>query len=234
MLPQLRDQVGAPDDDPGLRPAEQLVARARHEVGALGERVDARTARRAASRCSCSEQPGADVEDERARPLGGDRGQVFDGRRRREADHAVVAGVDLEDRAGPFAERRPVVVARVRFVVPTSTSFAPDADMMSGIRNSPPISISSPRETSDLLAARERRKGEQERGGAVVHDERVLGSGQRDQHRLGAGARFPRARSRDRSRGPSRSGRRPGDGARAAVRQRRPPQVRVQDDARSR
>jgi hypothetical protein len=32
-------------------------------------------------------------------------------------------------------------------VVPTSTSFAPEAARMSGIRNSPPISISSPRET---------------------------------------------------------------------------------------
>ena len=31
--------VGASDDDPGLRPAEQLVARARHQVGAVGERL---------------------------------------------------------------------------------------------------------------------------------------------------------------------------------------------------
>ena len=35
---------------------------------------------------------------------------------------------------------------RVRFVVPTSTSRAPDAARISGIRNDPPISTSCPRE----------------------------------------------------------------------------------------
>jgi hypothetical protein len=35
---------------------------------------------------------------------------------------------------------------QVRFVVPTSTSRAPEAARMSGIRNEPPISISWPRE----------------------------------------------------------------------------------------
>ena len=36
-------------------------------------------------------------------------------------------------------------------MVPTSTSFAPARFMMSGIRNAPPISISSPRETGTSL-----------------------------------------------------------------------------------
>ena len=35
----------------------------------------------------------------------------------------------------------------VRLVVPTSTKRQPERDIMSGIRNEPPISISSPRET---------------------------------------------------------------------------------------
>ena len=39
MPPQPLDQVGAPDHDPGLRPAEQLVAAEADEVGAGGERV---------------------------------------------------------------------------------------------------------------------------------------------------------------------------------------------------
>ena len=39
-------------------------------------------------------------------------------------------------------------LTRVRFVVPTSTNFAPDCVITSGIRNPPPISTSSPRETA--------------------------------------------------------------------------------------
>ena len=39
-MPRARgDQVGAPDDHPGLRAAEQLVARERHERGAVGDRL---------------------------------------------------------------------------------------------------------------------------------------------------------------------------------------------------
>ena len=37
---ELRDERGVTDDDAGLRTAEQLVARERHEVGAVCERVD--------------------------------------------------------------------------------------------------------------------------------------------------------------------------------------------------
>jgi hypothetical protein len=37
---------------------------------------------------------------------------------------------------------------RVRFVAPTSTSRAPAAAMISGMRKEPPISISSPRDTT--------------------------------------------------------------------------------------
>ena len=39
----------------------------------------------------------------------------------------------------------------VRLVVPASTSFAPARTMMSGMRKAPPISISSPRETTASL-----------------------------------------------------------------------------------
>ena len=34
MPAQTLDEIGAPDDDPGLRPAEKLVAREAHEVRA--------------------------------------------------------------------------------------------------------------------------------------------------------------------------------------------------------
>ena len=50
--------------------------------------------------------------------------------------------------------------------------------MMSGMRNAPPISISSPRETIASRPLRQRVEHEQHRGGVVVDDGRVLGAGQ--------------------------------------------------------
>ena len=65
-----------------------------------------------------------------------------------EADHAVVRGVDLEQqrRLRPDGLR---VVAQVGAVgrADLAQHGAPLRSMMSGMRNSPPISISSPRET---------------------------------------------------------------------------------------
>jgi hypothetical protein len=39
VAPQSLDQVGPADDDPGLRPAEQLVPRETHQVGSGGQAV---------------------------------------------------------------------------------------------------------------------------------------------------------------------------------------------------
>ena len=50
--------------------------------------------------------------------------------------------------ARPSARGASKSAARVRFVVPTSTSFAPARRTISGIRTPPPISTSSPRETA--------------------------------------------------------------------------------------
>ena len=55
--------------------------------------------------------------------------------------------------------------------------------MMSGRRNAPPISISSPRETMASLAGAERVQHQQHRGGVVVDDRRGLGAGQLAQTR---------------------------------------------------
>ncbi len=80
--------------------------------------------------------------------------------------------------------------------------------MMSGIRNSPPISISSPRETSTCLPFASAARRKQQGGGAVVHDQRVLGAGDRGEHRLGPGRPSCRA-GRSRGRPPDRRSRAP-------------------------
>ena len=60
MAAQLLDEIGAPDHDPRLRPAEQLVAREAHEVGAGRQ---ARASRRLVP--DVDERAGAEVVDER-------------------------------------------------------------------------------------------------------------------------------------------------------------------------
>ena len=60
MAPQPLDQLGAADEDPCLRPAEQLVAREADDVGAGGEALGGR--RLVAER---EERARAEVVDER-------------------------------------------------------------------------------------------------------------------------------------------------------------------------
>ena len=74
--------------------------------------------------------------------------------------------------------------------------------MMSGIRNEPPISISSPREISTSRPAASGVERQHQRAGGVVDDQRVLGAGQprgaaRGSDRCGC----PGCRCRDRARG---------------------------------
>ncbi len=97
---------------------------------------------------------------------------------------AVVRGVDLQHKPGLRRRSRRHSPCRcVRLVVPTSTSRAPARAMMSGMRNAPPISISSPRETIASRPLRQRVEHEQHRGGVVVDDRRVLGAGELAQQR---------------------------------------------------
>ena len=67
-LPQLRDEVRAPDDEPGLRPADELVAAERHEVGAVGESLA-----RASARGRARTPPCPAAHPSRGRPRGSRR-----------------------------------------------------------------------------------------------------------------------------------------------------------------
>ena len=64
--------------------------------------------------------------------------------------------------------------------------------MISGTRNPPPISTSSPRDTIDLAAARQRAEREQHRGGVVVDDDPGLGAARRASKRPACSWREPR------------------------------------------
>src|SRR6266852_1172618 len=74
--------------------------------------------------------------------------QLDDGHVGGESGDLEIRAVHLEQQSTVRRQRSVVIVGWVRLVVPTSTTRAPERAMMSGIRNDPPISTSSPRETT--------------------------------------------------------------------------------------
>ena len=221
------DEVGPAHDDPGLRAAEQLVARAEHEPGPVGEGVGhARLVWRHA--VAVRQQSGAHVVQERHAALVGERGQILRARFGREADHAVVRRMHLQDRAGAFGGRG-AVIADARAV------RGADLDEL-GARGT--HDVGDPELAADLdqlatgdehlLALRERSERPHERGRAVVHDEGVLGAGERDQHLLGAAAALPALARLAVDLEVGVGGGRPGGGTRRVHGQGRAPEIRVE------
>jgi hypothetical protein len=134
------DEVGAADDDPGLRAAEQLVAAEADEVGAACERL-----RGGRLVTELDERARAEVVEQRYLETPRDRRDLFQGRPFREADDAEVRLVHPEDQC----RTRAVVVGGARAVRgPHLDEPRTGARSTSGMRKPSPISISSPRETS--------------------------------------------------------------------------------------
>ena len=78
-----------------------------------------------------------------------------------------------------------VAAGGVRLVAPDLAQHgAPQRRMMSGMRNSPPISMSSPRETMTSLPRREVSSASSTAAGVVVHHQRALGAGEPPQQRI--------------------------------------------------
>src|SRR5205085_521600 len=91
VAPQARDELGAAADDPGLRPAEQLVARERDETGTCSEALaDERLV------ADSTEAPRAEVVDEYEPESLRDFGQASQFRSFREPDLAEVGLMDPE------------------------------------------------------------------------------------------------------------------------------------------
>ena len=102
-----RDQLGAADDKPGLRPAEQLVAAERHQIGAGLQRLgDGRLVRQAPA-FEIDQRAAAEILDKRQAALARQLRQPRRRHRSREALDFVIAGMDLEDqRRSPARSRR--------------------------------------------------------------------------------------------------------------------------------
>ena len=198
-----RDEILATDDEAGLRTAEQLVARERHEIGTGRERVSATVGSRGRPKRDRS----ISVPEPRSSTSGTPRARARIARSRvdtsaREAFDAIVRRVHLEQRVRSWRRARPRSRAGAYgWSCRPRRASRPARLMISGIRNAPPISISSPRETISSTTLRERIEHDQHGGGVVVDDGGVLGA---RQLRTAGRARGRRARRagppRDRTR----------------------------------
>ena len=199
-------EVGPPDDEPGLRPADELVAAERDEVGAGRQALARASARgparrprcRAARRCPRSSMTIAPCAWASAASSAGSGASVKPAMRE-------VRRVDAQD------DRRPAVGQRRLEVGGARPVRRPDLDRAG--RRPAGRSRGSGRRRRSRRARRARRRRraapgqpdrQRERRGVVVGDERVLGAGQRDEVLLGG----PEARARaGRSRGRARAAR---------------------------
>ena len=180
MAPQPLDELGAADDDAGLRPAEQLVAREADEVGAVRDRSrpSARPVRPYAEatpepRSSTSGSPRRAASRARSRSRGRSVKPItrkFDWCTRR------MAPVSVADRALVVGDARPVGGADLDEPRARARQHVRDAEAVADL---------------DQLAARHDHlaalgeRGEREQHGrrVVVDDQRRLGAGQPPQER---------------------------------------------------
>ena len=178
MPPQLLDEVGAAGDDPGLRAAEQLVAREADEVGARGQGGG-----RGRLALDVDERARAEVVEERQLVPAGDGRELLDARLLGEADDAEVRLVDAQEQRRLRPDRA-LVVGRARSV------RRPDLDeprARAGEHVRDPEAVADLDQLAarddDLAALRERGEREQHRGRVVVDDDRRLGAGEPAQQR---------------------------------------------------
>ena len=186
MAREQRDEVGAADDDPGLRSAEQLVAREGDErragVEALAHArlvAEPRGRRRRATACA-----------RRAAPIpastttgGPERRELGDRRRLGEADHAVVRRVHLEHERGALGDR--ALVVGPAGAVGGADLDEPGAGLGEDLGNAEAAAdLDQLAARHDHLAvARQRREHEQHRGRVVVDDEAGLGAAREREQR---------------------------------------------------
>ena len=174
MAPQPADQLGAAADDPGLRPAEELVARERDEVGAR---------RRCSRGASGSSASGAKLPEPRSSSSGSPW-------RRATAASSFSAGRSVNPTVRKFdwcTRRSSAVSAPDRRLV-VGGARAVRRPHLHQPRSGALQHLVDPEAVADLdqLAARddhlatvgERGDREQQGGGVVVDDEGVLGAGE--------------------------------------------------------
>ncbi len=106
----LRDGGALADDEPGLRPAQQLVAGKRHKIGAVFYRFgDGRLVREAPAR-QIDQRAGAEIVRQQLRPFVRQRREVARRHLGGESLDAIIRGMDLQHQAGLGADGGGIVL----------------------------------------------------------------------------------------------------------------------------
>ena len=171
-----------PTIEPGLRPADQLVAAERDQVGAGGEALGRRRLVGEAERRGLEQRPAPEVVDDDRAVLVGEPGELdrVAAPRRTRSARSSTGWTRRTTVARPSASGASKSAARVRFVVPTSMRRAPgSSDDLRDADATADLDQLAARDGDAVLAGQPDR--EREGRGVVDGDERVLGAGQRDQ-----------------------------------------------------
>ena len=174
----------ATDDDPGLGPAEELVAGEGHQVHSGGHRLLHRGLVREAPGAQIDERPRAEILHDGDPPLPPELDELAGRHLGGEPHDPVVGGVDLEQERRGRRDCLGVVpqvgpVRRAHFTEDRAAAqhdvgdaeFATDLDQLAA-------------RDDDLPTVRQRLKRQQDCRGVVVDHQRVLGGGQPLQERL--------------------------------------------------
>ncbi len=231
--PAARDQLSPADEDPALRAAQELVAGEQDESDPGGQAgAHAWLVFEACNR-SVDEKPGAEiVGHDHALVLAGECLQFGQGRRTREAHDAEVARVDLQQHRGARADRTRVVAQVGAIGRPHLHHRAPRLGHHVGHAEPTADLDEFAARDHDLAALRQRAQHQVHRRGVVVDDQRALHAQQlakETRHRFLALV----AQAGDGIDLHDRVARRSRDRRHRSVRQRRPPDPRVQHDAGS-
>ena len=176
-----------PHEDPRLRAAEELIARAGDRVRA---RADGGLQRRLAvdaKRLKVEKAAAAEVLEKRQAAGMGERGELLSARALGEADDAVVAGVDLHQRAGMLADGGGIIrgaglVGRAD-LAQRRAAGGHDLRHAKAAANLDQLAARD----DDLAAGGQRREEQQHGGRVVVDDQCALRAGQAAEERLDVG-----------------------------------------------
>ncbi len=172
------DQIAPPDDEAGLRTAEQLVAGERHQIGAVAKCILHRALTVQAIARQIDQRSRAEVVDKGQFGLRCDRSDLARRHLGGKALNRVIRHMHFHQQRGLRADRLTVVV-RMRTV--GGADFAQDGSGALHDRRHAKRAADFDQfaaRNDGLLAGSERGQHQQRRGGIVVDDDRVFGGGQ--------------------------------------------------------
>src|SRR6266498_4796535 len=194
MAPETLDQVCPSGQEAGLGATEQLVAGKRDQIGPTRQRFGDRRFL-SGDLGVAIEQAASHVVQQRDLRFMGEPAQFTHRNHIGESHHPIVARMDLQDQRGLRVDGPVIVVSARAIRGPNLDQLRPGSGHDLGqAKLSTDLDQLSPRD-QDFLLLRQCCQGQEQRSRVVVHNQRILRSGERDEESLRVGgAASPRAR----------------------------------------